>query len=325
MNIVFSLLVSKVLAGEASEQEKMLLRQWLYDNADDTLLYNQLKEYWDADVAPDKALTVSTDEKIFNHIRTAAYRKHDFKLLFYRIAAVVLLLLTCGTIYYYKTYPVHSYTYATQYNVADFVLQDGTKVKLNKNSAVTFASDFGKKNRRIDLTGEAFFEVQKDTSKPFTVYAQGTETEVLGTTFDVRSDELDGMVRVTLIEGSVCFVAGKRNALLYPQDEIVYRIANDSLNKYVSPDVQINTEWTTGRYFYADITFGELLKKLEQIYDVSVVLNYPALETKKITASIIAEESIDEILSALETELKFKFKYKKTEETDRTIITIDKR
>ncbi|MDR1720651.1 MAG: DUF4974 domain-containing protein [Dysgonamonadaceae bacterium] len=76
--------------------------------------------------------------------------------------------------------------------------------------------------------------------------------------------------------------------------------------------MQYNTAWKEGRYFYQGIPFGELLKKLEHIHGVSITVDYSEIESKNITASFLTEESIEEILSALEKELKFKYEIKGT-------------
>jgi hypothetical protein len=136
----FSSLASKVLSGEATEQERATLRQMLHESEQDTLLFNEM---------------------------------NDFINFLWRAAAIFLLLLSCGVIYYYNAYPSHTYMYATQGAISDYILRDGTKVKLNKNSSITFTSSFRKKNRVIDLTGEAYFEVTKDAAKKFIVRTQG--------------------------------------------------------------------------------------------------------------------------------------------------------
>jgi ferric-dicitrate binding protein FerR (iron transport regulator) len=307
----FSTLVSKVLAGEASEQERLRLRELLQNNDKDTLLYNRIKEYWNTDVILDKSLSESVDNKIWTSIGANKQEnpktvKYNFAYRFYRVAAIFLLLLSVGTFIYYHTNPAHSYTFAAQDIPVNYVLQDGSIVKLNKNSSLTFASGFGKKYRQVDLKGEAYFEVKKDAVKPFRVMTQGTETEVLGTTFNVRSDNDKKEVTVTLVDGSVRFEAEQCTEILIPQEEIVYSISSDSYSKQLT-DLQYNTAWTKGRYVYPNITFGELAKKLEHIYNITILLNDSQIKNRKVSASFIIEQPIEEILSALENELKFKF------------------
>ena len=304
----FSFLVSKVLSGEADEQEKDLLREMLHDSETDATLYNRIREYWDADVKIDETLSAETQKRILEGIDKHHHNsRRDFVLRFYRVAAVILLALVGGMYYYFSVNQQHTYTYATQNAIADYVLQDGTKIKLNKNSSLTFTSAYGRKNRKVNLTGEAYFEVQKDKSKPFSVYTQGTETQVIGTTFNVFSNESRKQVTVALVEGSVRFKADGCNDLLRPQEEIVYYAETHKFEKQKT-DLQFNTAWTEGRYFYRDIAFGELLKKLEHIYDIRIEMDYPEIATKRITTSLLTDRPLTEILSALQDELKFNFK-----------------
>ncbi|MDR0506991.1 MAG: FecR domain-containing protein [Dysgonamonadaceae bacterium] len=305
----FSLLVSKALSGEASEQERLQLSKTLKDSENNAELYNSIKEYWNADVVLDKSLTENVNDKIWSRIHAIEKKKsvkRDFLLFFYRAAAVVLLLLTCWTFYYSRIHSKHLYTYAAQNAVTDYILQDGTKVKLNKNSSITFDSSFGEKDRKVDLTGEAFFEVNKDVEKTFSVRAQNTETKVSGTKFNVLSDMNNGTVTVALVEGSVSFCTDRSNVVLHPQEEIIYNVASSELSKQVT-DLQFNTAWTIGRYIYSNISFGEFSKKLEHIYNVSISIDSKEIAERNITASFMIEQPVEEILSALENELGFKY------------------
>ncbi|MDR2146443.1 MAG: FecR domain-containing protein [Tannerella sp.] len=302
----FSFLVSKTLSGEADEQEKQLLREMLRDSETDASLYDRIREYWDADVEVDETLSAETQKRILEGVKTDKinHSRRDFALKFYRAAAVILLAIVGGAFYYHTVNQQNTYTYATQNAIADYVLQDGTKIKLNKNSSVTFTSAFGRKNRKVDLTGEAYFEVQKDKSKPFSVHTQGAEIRVLGTSFNVLSDESEKQVTVALVEGSVRFKAEGCDNLLRPEEEIVYHTETREFEKQIT-DLQFNTAWTEGRYFYRDIAFGDLLKKLEHIYGVRIEMDYPEIATKRITTSFLIDRPLQEILAALQDELKF--------------------
>ncbi|MDR2627416.1 MAG: FecR domain-containing protein [Dysgonamonadaceae bacterium] len=305
----FSLLVSKILSGEADEKEKDLLRKMLRKSDEDALLYHRIKEYWDAAVVLQKDASGNFEEKLREQMKHAARKNHTRNTrlsFFHKAAAVFLLLLSCSIFYYYQTHPTHHYTYATQEAIADYVLEDGTKIKLNKHSSITFTSDFGKKNRMVNLSGEAFFDVRKDDGKIFTIHSQGTKTKVLGTTFNLKSDEQSKNVTLTLALGSVRFEAGKCNVILKPQDEIIYNTSTGSYRTQAT-DLQYNTAWTTGRYIYTDIPFGEFVKKLEHIYRFTIRIKHPEIANKNISASFIAEQPVEEILSALKDELRFKY------------------
>lgn len=309
----FSTLVSKVLAGEAGDDEKKMLQQMLQESDEHASTYNKIKEYWDADVV----LTAKRDNaKFVNDLMSKLGAEPEkgtskFRKLYQRVAGVAAILFfatTCSLLYLYNTSDAdHFYTYSAQSTPTDYMLEDGTSVKLNKNSSITFRSDFGKDRRDVHLTGEAFFKVTKDPSKPFTVEAYGTKTEVLGTSFNVKADP--GNVITTLVEGVVRFKSDECEEVLKPGDEICYNISTRKYDRYVT-DTQFNTAWVSGRFKYSNVTFAELSKKLEQIYQLDIEIADKKIADHIVSASFLNEEPIEEILSALENELGFNYEIK---------------
>ena len=313
MDDQFSKLVSKVLASEANYEEKQQLKQLLLDSKEHTLLFNQLKEYWDADVQLNKTNKESFETSVMAQLNfEPEIRKSKYKKLYLRIAsaaAVVFFAMTCGMAYLYTAQPNEIYTYSAQSVPVDYLLADGTKVTLNKNSSLTYSSNFGKERRDVKLTGEAFFNVTKDKTKPFAVEALGTMTEVLGTSFNVSVNNKTGNVTTTLVEGSVRFVAKDCEQMLKPGEEIIY---DASSKKYETrkTDTQFNTAWVTGRYNYTDVTFGDLANKLEQIYKLKIEISDSKIANRIVSASFLNEEPVEEILKALENELGFSYEIK---------------
>lgn len=306
----FSILVSKVLSGEATEEDKILLRELLAENETNKWLYNQIKEYWKSRVVLNEEVSADFEKQLYDKIdRKRGIRRvgRKFSYEFYKIACILLLCLTVGISLYYNFRPSsHLFTYATQNSKADYRLRDGSYVKLNKNSSITLSSDFGDKNRRVDLKGEAYFDVRKDKGKTFTVHSSGTETTVLGTAFDIKADEVRRKVTVSLLRGSIHFKARKCEVLLKPQEELVYCLSTGGYTKNTT-DLQYNTAWVSGRYVYTDISFGDFVRKLENIYKVKIDVSDPQILKRDISASFIVGQSVNEILSALEDELEFRY------------------
>jgi transmembrane sensor len=319
----FSNLVSKVLAGEASDEEKKSLQYMLLENNEQSLMYNQIKEYWDADVK----LTSNRDNENFEkkllsqlsfepEVQNSKFRK--LYVRFASAAAILFFVATCSLAYLYVASPRQLYTYSAQSASADYVLEDGTMVKLNKNSSITFKSDYGDSRRDVELKGEAFFKVTKDKSRPFSVETLGTKTEVLGTSFNVKSLPETGMVVTTLVTGSVKFTAKQCAVLLHPGEEIVYN-TNSHEYKSRSIDLQYNTAWVSGRINYSGIRFGDLILKLEHIYNLKISVPDQRIANRIVSASILTEEPIEDVLAAFEKELGFKFTM------DSTQITINRK
>lgn len=307
----FSLLASKVLAGEANDDEKKVLQQMLLENTEHSLIYNQLKEYWSAEVKPTGIITNEAFEANLlsrldfePELKVSKHRK-----LYLRVssaAAILFFIMTCTMVYLYMTEPNQLYTYSAQSTAVEYTLKDGTKVTLNKNSSLTFKSDFGDKRRDVKLTGEAFFKVTKDKTRPFSVNAFGTRTEVLGTSFNVRINQKTSEVSTTLVEGSVHFKANKCDVILKPGEEVVF---NATTNKHLTSktDTQYNTAWVSGRFNYSNITFAMLAVKLEKIYNIKIEIPDKEIANRVISANFLREEPIEDILKALETQMEFKY------------------
>lgn len=317
----FSLLAAKVLSGEATREEKLQFQKLLLLSDDNMFLFNQIKEYWQADVSymKDKKFD-HFEEQLRQQTATVSNKKlfirGSINSIIYKVAAIIFFVVSCSIFYVYQTYPKQLYTFSAQQSVTNYVLADGTKVKLNKNSSITYKTGFGEKKRIVELTGEAFFEVKKDPDKAFVVRTLGTETVVLGTTFNVKADPDLKIVTTTLVEGSVRFDTKNTSVLLHPNEEVVY---NTSTNAYKiqKTDLQYNTAWTIGRYVYPDITFGQLIHKLEDIYKVKITISDKTIANKYISASFMTDQTVEEILAAFEDQLKFRYQFR-----DKNLINI---
>lgn len=311
MDDKFSNLVSKVLAGEARYDEKQELKKFLLDSKEHTHLFNQLKEYWDADVQLNKTNNQSFEQSVMAQLNfEPEIRKSKYKKLYLRVAsvaAVVFFAMTCGMAYLYVAAPNEIYTYSAQLAPVEYKLADGTMVTLNKNSSLTHTSKFSDKRRDVKLEGEAFFKVTTDKAKPFSVEALGTKTEVLGTSFNVRANAETNEISTTLIEGSVKFIAENCAMILKPGEEIIYSITNKQY-ALAKTDVQFNTAWTSGRFRYSKLTFAGLTEKLAKIYDIEIVIDDKNVANRIVSASFLTDESVENILDALKSELKYSYK-----------------
>lgn len=122
------------------------------------------------------------------------------------VAASVLLCLTSWFIYDYRK-PATMQTVSAGPAISVITLPDRTKVTLNRYSSLTYPDRFKADRREVQLQGEAYFEVEKDTLHPFIVKADPVEVEVLGTHFNVEAYPGDAEVKTTLLEGSVAVSA----------------------------------------------------------------------------------------------------------------------
>ncbi|MBR1926688.1 MAG: FecR domain-containing protein [Bacteroidales bacterium] len=178
-------------------------------------------------------------------------------------------------------------------HMAACVLPDGTEVKLNANSKLTYPALFGDE-RKVYLEGEAFFDVTSDKSCPFIVSTDKLEVKALGTKFNISDYKNDNFV-VSLLEGSVfLYQDGMEETGLYlnPNEQLV-----ESEGGYVKKMfVQDPAMWVNGFYSFNNNTMEYILSKLELYYDVRiVVLNGPLLN-KTYTGKFRQTDGAREIL-----------------------------
>ena len=174
------------------------------------------------------------------------------------------------------------------------LLSDGTKVWLNSASSLYFPVAFTGKERRVELSGEAYFEVARDAGKPFYVASDGQEIEVLGTNFNVKAYPNEGVVETTLLQGKVR-VNGK--CALSPGQQAQLKKGSVSVKNDV--DVNAVIAWKNGRFNFDSADVSEVLRQLERWYDIQVVL--PAGKTgDHFSGTIPRSASLDQVLRILQ-------------------------
>ncbi len=149
------------------------------------------------------------------------------------------------------------------------VLADGSKVWLNAESSVTFPTAFVGDDRKVSMTGEAYFEVAHDASKPFFVTANNTDVRVLGTHFNIKG--YDGETRTTLLEGSVAVESSGKKSRITPGQQAV--TSNQNKGIVVLNDVNLDEvmAWKNGYFFFRHADVEMVMKQLSRWYDVDVI------------------------------------------------------
>jgi ferric-dicitrate binding protein FerR (iron transport regulator) len=154
-------------------------------------------------------------------------------------------------------------------NVIGMILEDGTKVWLNAGSSLTYPVAFIGNERKVAITGEAYFEVAKNKSKPFKVTRGGMEVKVLGTHFNVNAFSDDPNMKVTLLEGSVKISSGKASGLLHPGQQA--KIKDDDIK--VQSDINLDQvmAWKNGYFSFEKASVDEVMREIARWYNIEVV------------------------------------------------------
>lgn len=177
-----------------------------------------------------------------------------------------------------------------QYTV---MLSDGTKVILNAASSLKYPTVFKGTNRTVELTGEGYFEVAHNKSKPFKVISKGQEVEVLGTHFNINSylDEPD--VKTTLVEGSV----NVNGIVIKPNQQAVLTVSNQIVVKQI--DAADAVAWKDGLFKFDHTDLKTLMRQIARWYDVDVVYEGNVKE-EQFYGKIERSYTLSEVLMVLE-------------------------
>ena len=149
-------------------------------------------------------------------------------------------------------------------------LSDGTKVWINSESSLRYPAYFGKSIREVEARGNVYFEVAKDSTRPFVVVSRELKTEVLGTRFEVNTYGDRDEVSATLVEGSVRVNVGSRFVVIKPNQQFTFNTKNGTIevNKV---DAARKVMWKDGVLVIDNEAFRDVIWKLERWYGVAIV------------------------------------------------------
>ena len=196
------------------------------------------------------------------------------------------------------------------------VLSDGTKVFLNADSELKYPVEFSDGKRIVDLKGEAYFEVHKDSLRPFVVRVNGAEVTVLGTSFNVNTYGDDGQIYTTLVNGAVRVSSVKNGQaeVLKPGMQSVMDVQSGQLTVR-EVDVEPYVAWREGRFVFRAMTLDLIMRQLQRWYDFEVFYQNPELKDYEFRGVI----KMDKVLSVIKVTTNVDFEVKGK------VITIIKR
>ncbi|WP_431213808.1 FecR family protein [Puia sp. P3] len=181
-------------------------------------------------------------------------------------------------------------------------LSDGTKVWLNADSYLKYPTTFTGKDRKVELSGEGYFEVTEDAHRPFIVQAEGVTTEVLGTRFNVNTYPETKTIQITLAEGAVNVIptalGGKQPAqILRPGQQAQVTRTGGQL-KVVSANLSTVLAWKDGLFAFEGTPLEQVLAQISRWYDVPI--NNETTETNHFNASISRDVPVSKLVHMLE-------------------------
>lgn len=191
-----------------------------------------------------------------------------------------------------------------QYKVT---LSDGSKIWLNAESSIRFPVAFTATQRKVEVTGEVYFEIAKDAKRPFIVKSPGSEVEVLGTHFNLNAYDDEGVIRTTLLEGKIKVRAQNNQAseqTLTPGQQSVQE--KERIQIIDNADTEAATAWINGRFQFKSADLRSILRQIGRWYDVEV--EYVGNVDLHFTGQLTRNEEVTKVFEKLELTGEVKFK-----------------
>lgn len=312
-----SLIVRSLTEGLSANDQRLLEQARQEDDALDER-YNQLLSAWErsgklALIRKIDVRTAADFQKVWSRIETQPVRPKWYAIqrsLNKSIAAaLVALLMTASFVLVYRNVPGFGRweAYSSQNKIESIQLPDRSVVTLNKFSRVVFLINEGEEKRLVKIKGEAFFEVASNPDKPFVVDAGKAKVRVVGTAFNLKSDEKRNFAEVSVSEGTVSFSSGKEKIILTRGETGVF--FNGHIQKVITEN--LNTDyWKTGQLVFTNASLEAIAKVLVDEFDEIVEYKHVGRVSNVVVTTRFENQSLDQIFQELELHFSKKFELK---------------
>lgn len=303
-------IISKVISKQATDEERQYLLQAMRKDPDVRKLYKEFKNVWDITHPPfaEEEIDVRRSEAaVMERIRNRGNLPRVLSLLRNVAAILTIPLLISTTLFYLESRKNEQavVSSASQEVIAPYGtyslihLPDSSRVWLNSGASLKYPVAFADSKREVELSGEAFFEVESNPENPFIVKTEKMEVNAIGTAFNVEARKGDSITAVTMAEGKVDILIGNQYAASLSAAE---RISFNHLSKKY--DVEENTSskwyaWKDGKMVFRDDPLEQVFKRIGQTYNINIKVTDPVI-AKHLYRATFEDESLDEILKLLE-------------------------
>jgi ferric-dicitrate binding protein FerR (iron transport regulator) len=281
--------------GECTPDEKQYLES----------MFDQLSIHgeFDEKTIDTEAVMHRLKGKIDRQIRKERFIKLPVML---RVAAAVVFLISSVTAFFYykntRLSPVqYTITTVPKGQKMKLTLSDGSTVMLNAGSRIRYPEKFNRETRSVTLLdGEAFFDVKHNDEKPFVVETPGTQTQVLGTAFNIQAYQEFKEVKVTVLRGKVAVkeTGEHKPVLLLPDEQVIVNtITGYQSKKHINANESIG--WLQGKFLFRNETLMNVALILQNSYNVKIEFKEESTKEIRFTANFNSTDSLEKILFAI--------------------------
>lgn len=304
----------RFIIGETDDNEIVMIQRWIDLSAENKAQVENLRKIWTLtkDSTKVKPADVNVDlawKGLKNRMDqySGIEKRHIPKqrsLMFYvvRVAAVFIIGLLVFTIYRYQSQQLDQVLLASSDStITNSPLPDGTIISLNHLTTIEYPVEFSQNERRVKLTGEAFFKVKRDTAKPFIIEAQEAIITVLGTSFNVKALEEDVAVEVLVEEGLVQLSNPDQtqSTKLHVGEKGIFIKETNEVKKETDIDAE-SLYWLNKTLLFRNTNLSAVFETLERLYSVEIQVENQLILNCQLTAKF-SNESIDHIIDHIST------------------------
>ncbi|MBB4038288.1 ferric-dicitrate binding protein FerR (iron transport regulator) [Dysgonomonas hofstadii] len=291
---------------ETSESEEKLIANWLDESFDNQGIFQKEREYYNM------SLLLGQKEQTIIHTPKRRFIPNWLKEVA-KVAAVMLLTIGIGLYYLSVTkgdpsQAMHAINVPAGQRT-NVILSDGTQICINAQSRLEYPSSFAEGDRRVKLTGEAYFNVAHDEDKPFIVEAGEYHIEVLGTSFNVESYPGENDFSTSLLEGKVKILNKnneKEQVILEPNQQA--KLINNKLAIAPIEDFDV-LRWREGLICFKNKPFKELMEQFEKYYDVRIIIENDKLLEHELSGKIRVNDGVEHALRVIQKNTPFSYSF----------------
>lgn len=323
----FENLLLDYFAGELSAIEEKELLLWLEADNANKKKFSEMADCWAIAHLPLFRNNMKSDfRKHFGDVTSQNSPLKENKLFGWHswrtVAASVLLAVAISSTAYYAGKNDRESdlqqiawfeTVTPAGSLSKVVLPDHSVVWINAGSSLKYNMDFNKQNREVLLTGEAYFEVAKDSLRPFVVKSGNLDVQVLGTSFNVKAYENEETIDVALVTGKVNILLAdnkeekSKNIVLEPNRMMRYNKETSQVEMSEVNGASVYA-WTNGRIEFDEQSFDRIARDLERKFNVQIRIKSKSLPNEIFTGSFSADQTLDYILREVDVEKKYTWK-----------------
>jgi len=295
---------------ELSREDKTRVDRWLLSSNANLKQFDELKRTWEAseklDPVPVSVNVVQAWASVMAKANIKEAEVIPFNQNVFRrkmiigIAAVMFILVGVFSVLQFVDTEVEAVNWVSQSDVLEDELSDGSVVTLNENSSLTYPSEFEENERRVSLSGEAFFDIERNEEKPFIIdLANDSYVKVLGTSFNIKAIPGDSLIEVYVKTGTVEFGSESDKVILIAGEKGIMNNSTGDVVKVIDEHAELkDMYWKTEYLKFNGLELYEVVDLLNGVFDDQVILECDEAANDSIVSEH-KKESLGEILAVI--------------------------